>query len=243
MLSKQEAQDAVIIALDMSREEALELCDKLSGKARWVKVGMTLFYRYGPTIVDEMRERGFKVFLDLKLHDIPFQIRGAALSASLCGADILSIHGLGGSEMISQGREGTEEAANMRGGDRTKLIAISVLTSMDQEALSSIGVSLPVADEVSKLARLAVGSGADGIVCSPQEAAAMRKLLGPEAIIVTPGIRPAGADVGDQKRISTPSAAIEAGASKLVIGRPITKADDPCEAFNAIICELMGQDV
>ena len=234
-----EARDAIIIALDMSREEALELCDKLKGRARWVKVGMTLFYRYGPTIVDEMRERGLNVFLDLKLHDIPFQIHGAAYAASLSGADILSIHGLGGAQMIAEGRAGAEEAAEQRGGNRTKLVAISVLTSMDQAALSSIGVESPVAEEVSRLASLAVGAGADGIVCSPQEAADMRALLGPDAMIVTPGIRPAGADVGDQKRISTPAAAIAAGASKLVIGRPITKADDPVHSFEDIVAELV----
>lgn len=240
MLTEAQAQDAIIIALDMSRDEALELTDKLSGKARWVKVGMTLFYRYGPAIVDVMRERGFKVFLDLKLHDIPFQIRGAAYSASLCGADILSIHGLGGADMISQGRIGAQEGAEERGGERTKLVAISVLTSMDQDALASIGVTDDVATEVARLASLAVGAGADGIVCSPQEAATMRELLGPEALIVTPGIRPAGADVGDQKRISTPAAAIAAGASKLVIGRPITKAEDPVAAFDGIVAELMA---
>lgn len=237
-MTQNEARDAIIIALDMSREEALDLCDKLAGKACWVKVGMTLFYRYGPAIVDEMRERGFKVFLDLKLHDIPFQIRGAAYAASLCGADILSIHGLGGAQMIAEGRKGAEEAAAERDGERTKLIAISVLTSMDQEALNSIGVAQPVADEVSQLAQLAVDAGADGIVCSPQEARAMRELLGPEAIIVTPGVRPAGSDVGDQKRISTPAAAIAAGASKLVIGRPITKVEDPVQAFENIVQEL-----
>lgn len=232
-MTEQQARDAIIIALDMSREEALDLCDKLAGKAVWVKVGMTLFYRYGPTIVDEMRERGLRVFLDLKLHDIPFQIRGAAYSASLSGADLLSIHGLGGAAMIAEGRAGVEEAN--RG---TQLLAISVLTSMDQEALASIGVEDAVDVEVARLASLAVGAGAHGIVCSPQEANKMRVLLGPEAIIVCPGIRPAGADVGDQKRISTPAAAIAAGASKLVVGRPITKADDPVAAFEAIVEEL-----
>lgn len=229
-----EARDAIIIALDMSREEALELCDKLSGKAVWVKVGMTLFYRYGPQMVDEMRARGFKVFLDLKLHDIPFQIRGAAYSASLGGADLLSIHGLGGAQMISEGRAGVEEA-----GKGTQLLAISVLTSMDQDALASIGVTSSVAEEVRRLAKLAVGAGAHGIVCSPQEASDMRQLLGPEALIVCPGIRPAGADVGDQARIATPAAAIAAGASKLVIGRPITKAADPVAAFESIVNELV----
>lgn len=239
MLSENEARDAIIIALDCDRETALDLADKLEGKAVWVKVGMTLFYRYGPAIVDEMRARGLRVFLDLKLHDIPFQIRGAAFSASLTGADILSIHGLGGAQMISEGRAGVEEAAKERGGDRTRLVAISVLTSMDAEALASIGVTDTVADEVARLATLAVNAGSDGIVCSPQEAAQMRALLGPEALIVCPGVRPAGADVGDQKRIATPAAAIAAGASKLVVGRPITAADDPVAAFEGIVAELM----
>ena len=239
MLSENEARDAIIIALDCDRETALDLADKLSGKAVWVKVGMTLFYRYGPTIVDEMRARGLRVFLDLKLHDIPFQIHGAAFSASLTGADILSIHGLGGAEMIAQGRAGVEEAAEERGGDRTRLVAISVLTSMDADALASIGVNDPIAEEVARLAQLAVGAGSDGIVCSPQEAAQMRALLGPDALIVCPGVRPAGAAVGDQKRIATPAAAIAAGASKLVVGRPITAAEEPAAAFEAIVAELM----
>lgn len=234
MLSEQEARDAIIIALDMSREEALALCDKLEGKAVWVKVGMTLFYAYGPSIVDEMKARGLKVFLDLKLHDIPFQIEGAAEAASRVGAQILSLHGLGGAEMAAAARRGADRA-----GNGTQLVAISVLTSMDQAALESIGVRDAVADEVSRLASLAVGAGAHGIVCSPQEAHAMRELLGPEALIVTPGIRPAGSDVGDQKRISTPAAAIAAGASKLVVGRPITKAEDPVAAFEGIVQELM----
>ena len=240
MLSEQEARDAIIVALDCDRETALELADKLSGKAVWVKVGMTLFYRYGPAIVDDMRARGLRVFLDLKLHDIPFQIRGAAYSASLTGADILSIHGLGGAAMISEGRAGVEEAAQERGGERTCLVAISVLTSMDADALASIGVTDEIEVEVARLAKLSVGAGSDGIVCSPQEAAQMRALLGPDALIVCPGVRPAGADVGDQKRVSTPAAAIAAGASKLVVGRPITHADDPAAALEAIVTELMG---
>ncbi len=242
MLTEQQARDAVIIALDMGEQEALELCERLSGKAVWVKVGMTLYYACGPSIVDKMRAMGYKVFLDLKLHDIPFQIEGAAEAASLVGADILSIHGLGGAAMIAGARAGVERAASSerRGGSRTQLIAISVLTSMDQEALESIGVASSVADEVSRLATLAVGAGSDGLVCSPQEAASMRALLGEDAIIVTPGIRPAGADLGDQRRVSTPAAAIAAGASKLVVGRPITKAADPVQAFEDIVAELMA---
>ena len=240
MLNEQQARDAIIVAMDCDRETALDLADKLSGKAVWVKVGMTLFYRYGPAIVDDMRARGLRVFLDPKLHAIPFQIRGAAFSASLTGADILSIHGLGGAQMIAEGRAGAEEAAAERGGERTKLVAISVLTSMDAEALASIGVESPIAEEVARLASLAVGAGSDGIVCSPQEAAEMRALLGPDALIVCPGVRPAGSAVGDQKRVATPAATIAAGASKLVVGRPITHADDPAAAFEAIVAELMA---
>ena len=240
MLTFEQASDKVIIALDCSRERAFELADMLAGKATWVKVGMTLFFAEGPSIVEAMRARGLRVFLDLKVHDIPFQVQGAVRSASLTGADILSIHGLGGSEMVAAARRGAEEAADERGGDRTRLVAISVLTSMDQRALAEVGVNGEVADEVSRLASLAYGAGSDGIVCSPQEAAQMRALLGPDALIVTPGVRPAGAEVGDQKRIATPAAALAAGASKLVIGRPITGADDPVAAFDAICAEIMA---
>lgn len=240
MLTDEQARDAIIIALDMGHQEAVDLCDRLQGRARWVKVGMTLFYACGPSVVAEMHERGFDVFLDLKLHDIPFQVEGAAEAASLVGADILSIHGLGGSAMIAGARRGVERAADRR-GTRTRLVAISVLTSMDQGALAEVGVERPVADEVARLAGLAVRSGSDGIVCSPQEAAGMRELLGPDALIVTPGVRPAGADVADQRRVATPSAAVAAGASKLVIGRPITRAEDPVAAFESIVAELTGR--
>ena len=142
--------------------------------------------------------------------------------------------------MVAAARKGAEEAAELTGRDRCRLVAISVLTSMDQEALAEIGIDAPVADEVARLAKLSYGAGSDGIVCSPQEAAQMRGLLGPDALIVTPGVRPAGSEVGDQKRIATPSAAIAAGSSKLVIGRPITGAEDPVASFDAICAELMA---
>ncbi|MDD5799969.1 MAG: orotidine-5'-phosphate decarboxylase [Coriobacteriales bacterium] len=239
MLSVEQAQDAIIVALDMGADDAVRLCQKLSGRARWVKVGMTLYYACGPQIVDRMHQLGFNVFLDLKLHVIPFQVEGAAEAASLAGADILSIHALGSSAMVAGARRGVQKAAQKR-DSRTKLVAISVLTSMDQDALHEIGIEVPVKDEVAKLASLAVSAGSDGIVCSPQEAAQMRQLLGPDALIVTPGVRPAGSAIGDQKRVATPAAAIAAGASKLVIGRPITKAEDPVAAFDAIVNELTG---
>lgn len=235
---EQEARERIIVALDCDRTRALELAGKLSGHATWLKVGMTLFYAEGPDIVREFRKLGFKVFLDLKFHDIPHQVRGAARSAALAGADLLSVHGLGSGAMLAACREGAEEAAE-RLGARPKLVAITVLTSMDQEALAQIGIDAPVAEEAARLASLAKVNGIDGIVCSPQEAHAMRQLLGEDALIVTPGVRPAGAALGDQSRVATPAAALEAGASHLVIGRPITSADDPVEAYEAIVSEFV----
>lgn len=240
MLTRAQARDAVIVALDCDGVRANELAAALAGKAAWVKVGMTLFFREGPDVVREMHDRGLRVFLDLKVLDIPFQVHGAALSASLSGADILSVHGLGSAAMVAEARAGVEEAAAQTGRDRTRLVAISVLTSMDQASLAEIGIDSPLAEEVARLASLSFGAGSDGIVCSAQEASQMRALLGPDALIVTPGVRPAGFGAGDQRRVSTPAAAIAAGASKIVVGRPITHAEDPAAAFEAIVAELVA---
>lgn len=239
MLSEFEARDSIIVALDCDRRKALFLAETLEGRARWVKVGMTLFYGEGPAIVGALRDRGLKVFLDLKLHDIPFQVRGAARSASLSGADLLSIHALGGPDMVREARAGVGEAT---GGvrDRTRLVAISLLTSMDRDSLTEVGIDAPIDEEVARLAGLAVGAGSDGVVCSPQEVAGLRTLLGPTTLIVTPGVRPKGARADDQRRVSTPAAAIAAGASKLVIGRPITQAPDPVASLESVVAELTG---
>ena len=140
--------------------------------------------------------------------------------------------------MLRACREGAEQAAAVR-GDRPRLVAITVLTSMNQDSLTEIGVDYPVAEQADRLARLAQGSGIDGVVCSPREAAHMRELLGPDALVVTPGVRPAGADLGDQSRVATPSDAIAAGASHIVVGRPITAASDPLAAYEAIVSELV----
>jgi orotidine-5'-phosphate decarboxylase len=228
--------DRIAVALDCGYDEALRLADELSGHAVWMKVGMTLYYACGPEVVRELADRGYKVFLDLKLHDIPHQVRGAAEAASLAGADLLTVHGLGGSAMVAAAREGVEVAAARR-AERTRLLAITVLTSMDAEALASIGVADDPAAEVRRLAALAVGAGADGVVCSPVEAAAIRSLLGKDALVVTPGVRPAGSATQDQSRIATPAAAIRSGSSLLVVGRPITQAPDPVSAFDAIAAE------
>ena len=194
-----------------------------------------LVKEYVDEIVKTFKDLGFKVFLDLKFHVIPHQVRGAARSASLAGADLLSVHGLGSGAMLAACREGAEEARE----DRAKLVAITVLTSMNQDALAEIGVESPVAEEAARLAKLAQANGIDGIVCSPMEAHDMRELLGPDALIVTPGVRPVGAALGDQSRVATPSQAIERGASHIVVGRPITGADDPVAAFDAIVAELV----
>lgn len=235
-----DARDRVIVALDCDRSTALDLAGKLSGHARWLKVGMTLFYSEGPEIVRAFKELGFKVFLDLKFYDIPHQVRGAARSASLTGADLLSVHGMGSGAMLAACREGAEEAAESR-DERTKLVAITVLTSMSQDSLTEIGIDNAVADEAARLAKLGVSNGTDGIVCSPVEAEEMRALLGPDALIVTPGVRPAGAALGDQTRVATPAQAIRRGASHIVVGRPITGADDPVAAFENIVSELVEQ--
>ena len=233
-----DARERVIVALDCGRDEALDLASVLAGHARWLKVGMTLYYAEGPSIVREFKERGFDVFLDLKLHDIPHQVRGAARPAALAGADLLSVHGSGAGAMLAACREGTDEAAEVR-GERPRLVAITVLTSMDAASLAQIGIGCPVAEQVDRLARLAADNGIDGVVCSPQEAERMRGLLGPDALVVTPGVRPAGAELGDQSRVATPAQAIAAGASHIVVGRPITGAPDPVAAYEAIVAELV----
>jgi orotidine-5'-phosphate decarboxylase len=231
-------EERIITALDMPAGEALALADKLAGAATWLKVGMTLYYAEGPSIVAALKERGFKVFLDLKFHDIPHQVRGAARSAVASGADMLTMHTVGAAEMCRAAREGAAEAAAAAGRDLPVTLGITVLTSMDEAALASTGVMRPVADQVRELAGIAKEAGLSGVVCSPQEAAMMRDLLGPDAYVVTPGVRPAGAALGDQKRVATPARAVADGASHIVVGRPITQAPDPVAAFAAIADEL-----
>lgn len=231
-------EERIITALDCPRDEALELARKLAGTASWMKVGMTLYYAEGPAIVQAIKRYGIRVFLDLKFFDIPHQVRGAAYSAVASGADMLTMHTLGSAEMCQAAVEGAREAAREMGRKAPVTLGITVLTSFDDATLSSVGIARPVDEQVPALARIAHEAGLSGVVASPREAAALRALLGPDAYIVTPGVRPAGSAAGDQKRISTPAAAIAAGASHLVIGRPITQAADPVAAFAAIADEL-----
>lgn len=234
-----DAHDRIIVALDQpDLASALTCARALQGHARWVKVGMTLYYREGPAAVAAMRELGFDVFVDLKLHDIPHQVEGAARSLGALGAGMLTVHASGGADMIEAAVRGAGDGAEAAGVPAPAVIAVTVLTSMDDETLRSVGVNDTAADQAAGLAALAKTAGASGVVCSPREAADMRALLGPNTLIVTPGVRPTGTDAGDQSRIATPAAAFQAGASHLVIGRPITGAADPAPAFDAIVHDL-----
>ncbi len=232
-------RDRIIVALDQpDLVGALTCARTLVGHARWVKVGMTLFYREGPGAVAAMRDLGFEVFVDLRLHDIPHQVEGAARSLGALGAGMLTVHASGGAAMIEAAVRGALDGAQTAGLPAPAVIAVTVLTSMDAETLSSVGVSDAPAEQAAGLAALAKTAGAHGVVCSPQEAADLRALLGPTALIVTPGVRPAGSDAADQARIATPASAFAAGASHIVVGRPITDAADPIAAFEAIVNDL-----
>jgi len=232
-----EMRERIIVALDTDAHTALALARTLQGKVEWLKVGMTLYYAEGPEIVTRLRDMGFKIFVDLKLHDIPHQVEGAAREISRLGASMFTVHAAGGREMMQAAVKGACESSTECGMDTPDVIAVTVLTSIDDATLTEIGVESSSAGQVERLAMLAKDAGVQGVVCSPLEAARMRELLGPEALVVTPGVRPAGSDAGDQSRIATPRAAVEAGASHLVIGRPITAAEEPGAAVERIIEE------
>jgi orotidine-5'-phosphate decarboxylase len=228
------ANQRLIVALDFpSAADALRLADSLSGICTWFKVGLELFIAAGPTVVTDLKKRGFSVFLDLKLHDIPNTVAGAVRSAAATGADMLTVHASGGPAMLAAAVEAASAIAHP-----LELLAVTVLTSMDSEQLDAIGIAAEPADQVARLARLAADSGLRGIVCSPNEVTKLRHIFGDTVLLVTPGIRPAGADVQDQKRIATPAKAIEDGASYLVVGRPITQAPDPRAAAATIQREI-----
>lgn len=232
-------KDKLIIALDLpDGARALEMANALRGQVGWVKVGMTLYYAEGPQIVRELRGMGFKVFVDLKLHDIPHQVEGACRTLTRVGADMFTVHASGGRAMLEAAATATAAAAEKFRIPKPQVIAVTVLTSLDDAALAEVGVSGDTEAQVALLARVARAASCDGVVCSPNEAAAMRELLGPDALVVTPGIRPSGEDAGDQARTATPAAALEAGASHLVIGRPVTGAAAPAEAVKSILKEM-----
>src|SRR5271170_1857520 len=229
----EEARDRLIVALDLpSGKDALALVDRLEGTCRWFKVGLELFLAAGGSIVETLRHRGHSVFLDLKFHDIPNTVAAAVRSVGPLGAELLTVHAGGGPAMLAAAAEAAAKLAHS-----PKLLAVTVLTSMDETQLAATGITRDPAEQALLLARMAYANGIHGFVCSPEEAHSLH-LAHPEALLVTPGIRPAGSEIGDQKRIATPAAALAAGATYLVVGRPITQASDPAEAARAILAEM-----
>lgn len=224
----------LILAVDLEdKEQAKSMLEKLRGKLTYIKIGLQLFTKYGPAIVDEFAAMGFKIFLDLKLHDIPNTVASAIKSLRGKPIELLTIHTLGGNAMMAKAVETAKEVL-----PNTRVLGVTVLTSMDTAQLNGIGIAREPMQQVELLAKLAVASGLKGLVCSPLELPALRKFLGEEIALVTPGIRPKTASLDDQSRIMTPADAAAAGASYIVVGRPILKADDPAAAALAIQAEL-----
>lgn len=229
----------VIIALDMNQaDQALAFAAKVSPELCRVKVGKELFTAAGPQLVEKLVDIGFDVFLDLKFHDIPNTVKQAVIAASKLGVWMLNVHASGGSAMLNSAREGVEIA----GHNRPFLIAVSVLTSQSERDLKQININCSIIQQVNTLTQLALDAGLDGMVCSAQEAAALRQQFGPAPLLVTPGIRPEGSHGDDQERIMTPKQAVDAGASYLVIGRPVTQHPEPAQALADINHSLLLTD-
>lgn len=221
----------VIVALDFAHaNEALAFVDKLEPGSCRVKVGKELFTSAGPDLIRELHSRGFDVFLDLKFHDIPATTAKAVAAAAELGVWMVNVHASGGNEMMLAARQ----ALNKYGNKAPKLIAVTVLTSMLEDELKAVGVERSLSGQVAALAELAKSCGLDGVVCSAQEATLLREALGPDFLLVTPGIRPAGSENHDQKRIMTPYEAVKAGVDYLVMGRPVREANNPAATLKEI---------
>ena len=235
------AAHRLIVALDRPNlDSAISLVKQLP-QVRWWKVGLELFVAAGPEAIARLKDKDAKVFLDLKLHDIPNTVRGATRAAVKYGVDLLTIHAQGGQAMLEAAAEAAAEVATTSGTSPCQLLAITLLTSINSRQLATqLRVPLELPDYVLQLALLARDSRMAGVVCSPLEVKELRRVCGPDFLLVTPGIRPAGSAKGDQQRTLTPSQAIAAGSSHLVIGRPITAADNPSKAFEDICAELEG---
>jgi len=226
-----DARSRLIVALDVpDRPAALAMVDRLSGHVGLVKIGLELFTREGPRLVEEIRNRGERIFLDLKLHDIPNTVRGAIRSASRLGVEMLTIHAAGGSNMLSAACQEAESSASP-----LLLLAVTALTSLSEEEVKKLGINLSVEQWVERLARLAQESGIRGLVASSQELPMLRAKFGKSLQFVIPGIRPAGTALQDQSRTATPAEAIVAGADYIVVGRPILQAADPARAADVIV--------
>ncbi len=235
--SSKSADERLIVALDYpDAKTALDLVDRLDGATRWFKIGLELYVAEGNHLVAELQRRGYSIFLDLKFHDIPNTVASAVRSVARLGVQMLTIHAAGGPAMLSAAAEAVGETGPV-------LLAVTVLTSMDDSQLEATGVGRSATAQVETLARMAYASGVQGFVCSAVEVANLRNRLGGKPLLVIPGIRPEGADTGDQRRVATPGAAIAAGASYLVVGRPITRAADPSAAARSILAEMQTAKV
>jgi orotidine-5'-phosphate decarboxylase len=229
-----EARKRLIVALDVpDAAAAAALAARLEDTCQWFKVGLELFVAAGPAVLEPLLKRGHSVFLDLKFHDIPNTVAGAVRSAAALGVRMITVHAGGGPAMLAAARMALEGLTNP-----PQLLAVTLLTSMDAAQVDAIGLDHTPATQVELLARMGLAEGIRGFVCSPHEVAKLRELTGPEGVLVTPGIRPAGANLLDQKRIATPAEALRRGASFLVVGRPITQAADPAAAAEAILKEM-----
>jgi len=234
-----EARKRLIFALDVdSYAKAQAWVEQLQGQVGLFKVGKQLFTRCGPRVVEMIREQGADVFLDLKYHDIPNTVAKAGIEACRLGVGMFNVHALGGFEMMAQTVAEVDAWCHEAGQARPLMLAVTILTSSTEETLRAVGIDRPVAEMVPKLAKLAQDAGFDGVVASPLEIGLIRKVCGDDFAIVTPGVRPAFAALDDQKRVLTPAAAIAAGASHLVIGRPISAAEHPAEAARLILAEI-----
>lgn len=226
-------EERLCVALDFGRrEEILAAARRFGGRVGWLKVGLEAFVAEGPAIVGEVARTGARVFLDLKLHDIPTTVARAVAAASRSGAAMLNVHALGGREMLA--------AARGAAGDSTKLVAVTLLTSLDPRALADLPVSGHPEGIARRLAVLAKECGLDGVVCAPRDLPAVKSACGAAFFAVVPGIRPSGTEAFDQKRIATPAAALAAGADLLVVGRPITAAPDPDAALESLLTQIQS---
>jgi len=238
-MNREQAREKIIFALDVPEFSDVEKWSSLlAAKVGMFKIGKQLFTSCGPEAVRTIHNSGGEVFLDLKYHDIPNTVAMATLAAARLGVKLTNLHALGGYEMMAA----TMDALNkeFKSGERTKVLAVTILTSSTEETLRGIGIEHPVKDMVVRLAKLAKSAGVDGVVASPQEVGLIREACGPDFLIVTPGVRPSFASADDQKRIMTPADAVAQGADYLVIGRPISAAVDPAEAADMIVAEIMA---
>ncbi|MFC6331334.1 orotidine-5'-phosphate decarboxylase [Paenibacillus septentrionalis] len=241
-ITKADAAGKVMVALDYpSASEAEKLLEQISGIPCYIKVGMQLFYASGPSFVESLKQRGFNVFLDLKMHDIPNTVKGGAASIASLGVDMFNVHAAGGSTMMEAAMEGVHSVNGL--AKRPTVIAVTQLTSTSQQMMNEeIGIQGTVEDTVIRYAQLAKQAGLDGVVASPSEVVAIKQACGVSFQTITPGIRPKGAALNDQSRIMTPSEALKQGTDFMVIGRPITAAADARAALESIIEELTSYE-